>query len=373
MVTDVVRLDPQTDFSDVVRGAARVLSDGGLVALPTETVYGLAACANRREAIARLRALKQRRRNKAFTVHIGSVGAAARFVPDLNGLANRFVRKAWPGPLTLVLTVEDPSAAPVTAGLDAAAVATIFFGKTVGLRYPDDPVAAAVLRAVESPVVAASANLVGEPPPDTGEAVLSNLRGEIDLLIDAGRTKYAKPSTIVRVSAGTYELLREGVYDARTIQRLSALRVLFVCTGNTCRSPIAAALARQAFAERMGCNVSELPARGVIVASAGTAAGPGGASTNAVRVMSRRGIDISQHSSTLITAEMLSQADCIFVMTQAHRDSVVNMVPSSHDRVALLLEGEDVADPIGGTEDDYELCARSIEKGLQARVQEVRV
>jgi protein-tyrosine phosphatase len=271
----------------------------------------------------------------------------------------------------LVIEVDDPSSALVMADLNRSLVRTMYHEKTIGLRCPDDPVAEGLLRAAGGPVVATSANPAGFPPPWTGEEVLKELDGRIDLLVDTGRTKHAKPSTIVRVSGSSYKVVREGVFDAGIVERLSTLVLLYVCTGNTCRSPMAAAFARKMLAERIGCGVADLPRRGIEVQSVGTAGGGGGASPHAVEVMARRGIDLSDHASAALTSQTVRQADYIFAMTGAHRDTIVRMVPSAEDRVRLLLDDGDVRDPIGGSEEDYERCARTVEKGLYARLQEV--
>lgn len=371
MNTQVIRIDPQVDSAEAVQRAADVLIDGGLVAFPTETVYGLAVRADDREAVDRLRSVKSRGPDQAFTVHIASPGAASSFAPGLEGVAARFIRKAWPGPLTLIVPVADPTSAPIMAKLNGSAAGAMYYSDKVGLRCPDDPVAQALLNAVKAPVVAASANRAGHPPPWTGEDVIKELNGHIDVLIDTGRTKYARPSTIVHVTGSSYNLVREGVYDSGIVKRLSTLHVLLVCTGNTCRSPMAAALATKMLAERVACSVSELPAKGIEVRSAGTAGGGGGASQHAVKVMARRGIDLSDHASTGLDAEMIRQADYIFAMTSSHVDTIIQMVPSARDRVALLLGDKNIDDPAGGSVDDYEQCAGRVEKGLQARLQEV--
>ncbi len=371
MATEVVRVDPGKGNESAIRNAAKVLAEGGLVAFPTETVYGLGACVNRSDALARLRNVKTRPPDKAFTVHIGSRDHAREFVPELTGLAQRLIRKAWPGPLTLILDAEDPTAASVTAKLDRSASAALFYDKTIGLRCPDDRVAEALLRAVPVPVVATSANRAGKASPRTADDVLNDLDGQIDLLIDAGPTRYSKPSTIVRVQARSFRVVREGVYDARTIDRLSMLRLLFVCTGNTCRSPMAAVLAERLLAERLGCEMADLASHRVAVSSAGTAGGYGGASANAVKVISRRGLDISGHLSTALAIEHLQQADHIYVMTRVHRQRILAMLPAAEQRVALLLGDQDVRDPVGGAESDYEQCARLIDEGIRVRLQEV--
>lgn len=373
MATQVIKSDPQGMEAGAIREASEVLRSGGLVAFPTETVYGLGARADHAGAMERLREVKSREPNKAFTVHIASREDAPRFVPGFGGMAARFGRKAWPGPMTLVVPVDDPSSAPVMAGRNGKAAEAMYYHNTIGLRCPDDGIAQGLLRAVDAPVVAASANLAGEAPPYTAAEALRGLEGKIDLLIDAGRTRYAKESTIVRVIGSSYEIVREGVYDAGIVERLSTVRLLFVCTGNTCRSPMAAGLAGSMLAEKLGCRPLELVARGVILQSAGTCGGVGGASTHAREVMAKRGINLSGHVSTALSAEMVEQADYIFAMTRAHQETILHLSPSAEPKVMLLLDNQDVHDPMGREEDEYERCAQTIERGLRARLQEVMI
>ncbi len=373
MGTEVIRIDAKLGGGDVFRRAAEVLARGGLVAFPTETVYGVGARADIAAGVARLREIKSRQADQAFTVHLGSPEDAPRFAPALEGLACRLMRKAWPGPLTLIVTVADLWSAPVMCELNGSAAQSMYYDGTIGLRCPDDRIATGVLQAAGAPVVAASANQASHPSPRTGKEVLEQFDGRIDLLIDAGETRYAKPSTIVQVSGTSYKVVREGVYDAGIIERLSKLRVLLVCTGNTCRSPMAAALAEKMLAERLGCSPDDLQGRGVEVRSAGTAGGYGGASPHAVAVLARRGIDLAGHESAALTKEMAEEADYIFAMTKSHCDTIVKMAPLAAQRVAMLLEEQDVLDPIGGSRDDYEQCARTVEEGLKARLGEVIV
>lgn len=369
--TEVIKVDPNVGGADAARRAADILTRGGLVVFPTETVYGVAARADLPSAMERLRRLKSRKPEQAFTFHLGSRDDASQYVPGLTGLARRLIRKTWPGPLTLIFDVDDSEPPPILRDIDPGIATGLLYKNTIGLRCPEDPIAGATLRGVGAPVVAASANPAGMPPPSTADEVLRTLDGQIDLLVDAGRTKYAKPSTIVRLIGTSYKVIREGVYDSGIVDRMAVLQLLFVCTGNTCRTPMAAAMARKIISERLGCEIEDLPNRGIEVWSAGTAGGYGAASAHASAVMARRGIDVSEHLSRALTPEMVRQADHVFAMTESHRRTILDMVPSSEGSVELLLEGEDVVDPIGGSEKDYERCARVIEKGLQARLQEV--
>jgi L-threonylcarbamoyladenylate synthase len=194
--------------------AARCLAEGGLVALPTETVYGLAADAANAAAVARLYAAKGR---PAFNPLIATVGdrAAAEGLARFDARATRLAQAFWPGPLTLVL--------PKTADCPVAELATAGLG-TVAVRVPDHPAAQAILAAFGGPVVAPSANLSGHVSPTTAAHVLSDLNGRIDLIVDGGPVEVGVESTIV----GCFEkamLLRPGGVPREAIERVLGERL----------------------------------------------------------------------------------------------------------------------------------------------------
>jgi L-threonylcarbamoyladenylate synthase len=192
-----------------VAEAARLLAQGGLVAFPTETVYGLGADATNAAAIARLYQAKGRPAFNPLIAHVGDLAAArriARFDAAAMALAGAF----WPGPLTLVLPKTDdcPVADLATAGLE-----------TVAIRVPSHPVARQILRAFGKPVVAPSANLSGHVSPTTAAHVQSDLAGRIDLIVDGGPVEVGVESSIV----GCFEvpmLLRPGGLPRGEIERV---------------------------------------------------------------------------------------------------------------------------------------------------------
>ncbi len=373
MSASIIRITNDESSADAVARAAKVLQEGGLLAFPTETVYGLAARADIPSAIAKLREVKARDNSKAFTVHIADPETATDFAPNLTGVARRLIRKALPGPLTVVVPVADPSQAPIASALTGDTIIAMYYDNNIGLRCPSNKIARDILRAAGGPVVAASANHPDKQPPRSGDEVQKNFAGGFDLLIDTGETQYAKPSTVVRVTGDGYEVLRAGVYDERMIKDIATLRILFVCTGNTCRSPMAAGLARKILAERLGCEMASLEDRRIEIESAGTSGGWGGPATHAVTVMKKRGIDISDHESASLPLGQSLTSDYIFAMTAAHRAAILQAAPEAADRVWLVLGDQDIGDPIGGSEEEYERCASQIEEGLRVRLQEVSV
>jgi L-threonylcarbamoyladenylate synthase len=194
--------------------AARTLAAGGLVAFPTETVYGLGADATNGTAVARLYEAKGRPSFNPLIAHVADAGAAhalARF----NANAERLAAAFWPGPLTLVLPrlAACPVAELATAGLD-----------TIAVRVPSHPLARAILAAFGGPVVAPSANRSGHVSPTTAQHVLADLTGRIELVIDGGPTPMGLESTIVACLDGA-ALLRPGALPSADIERLVALAV----------------------------------------------------------------------------------------------------------------------------------------------------
>jgi len=190
-----------------VAAAARCLADGGLVAFPTETVYGLGADATNATAVARLYAAKGRPRFNPLIAHVADLAGAAAIAildPDSRKLAQAF----WPGPLTLVLAKAPGCAVSdlATAGLD-----------TVAVRVPAHPTAQALLRALGRPVVAPSANLSGHVSPTTADHVAGDLAGRIDMILDAGPVPVGVESTIVSCLDGP-RLLRPGGLPRKAIE-----------------------------------------------------------------------------------------------------------------------------------------------------------
>jgi L-threonylcarbamoyladenylate synthase len=198
---------PGTDDTAIGQ-AARCLAAGGLVAFPTETVYGLGADAGDGRAIARLYQAKGRPAFNPLIAHVADA-AAARALARFDGDAARLAETFWPGPLTLVLPKADncPVAELATAGLD-----------TIAVRAPNHPVAQKILAAFGKPIVAPSANRSGHVSPTTAAHVLADLRGRVDLIIDGGATPVGLESTIV-ACLGAPMLLRPGGLPRQAIER----------------------------------------------------------------------------------------------------------------------------------------------------------
>jgi L-threonylcarbamoyladenylate synthase len=196
--------------------AARVLATGGLVAFPTETVYGLGADATDAQAVARLYEAKERPTFNPLIAHLASAEAARR-IGHLNATAQRLVDRFWPGPLTLVVPAlpSCPVCDLARAGLD-----------TVALRVPAHPVAHPLLQAVGKPVVAPSANRSGHVSPTTADHVLTDLRGRIDIVLDGGPTPLGLESTIIDCTDERPHLLRPGAVPRDAIEELLGMRIM---------------------------------------------------------------------------------------------------------------------------------------------------
>jgi len=328
--------------------AAEAVAAGALVAFPTETVYGIACRADDPRAVERLRAVKGRPEDKPFTLHIGGRDELWRHVSDVPRAAEKLVRRYWPGPLTIVFPTPD--------------------GRGLGVRCPASRVAQELVRRAGVPVIAPSANRSGEPPATTADEVAGALGDELDIILDGGPCVYAEPSTVVRVgSDDTWEILREGAIAADLVRRTLGMTIVFVCTANSCRSPMAEAICKRLLAERLGCEAEDLPQRGYNVLSAGTAGVDDcPASRQAVEAMRRRGLDLSEHKSRPVTPGLVEDADVVFVMARHHGQSIRRVLPEAAGKIRPMdPDGRDIEDPVGGSVDEFVACADRIEQCLR--------
>jgi L-threonylcarbamoyladenylate synthase len=198
-ITEVLRANTPELFRDAVHRAAQALQAGEVVALPTETVYGLAANALDAKAVARIFEIKGRPAHNPIIVHVASLEMARRCVADWPVLAEKLAKAFWPGPLTLVLRRAQAIPDVVTAG-----------GLTVGVRWPSHPLIQAVIRKCGFPLAAPSANLSNRVSPTSAEHVRKQLGGKIRLIIDGGPSQVGIESTVLDVSIHPPRLLRPG-------------------------------------------------------------------------------------------------------------------------------------------------------------------
>ncbi|QDU57710.1 L-threonylcarbamoyladenylate synthase [Aeoliella mucimassa] len=368
LVIDIHRTD---DLRDVVHRAVQALVEGKLVAFPTETVYGVAASACNAEAVDRLLTTKSRDPGSPFALAIKSAGEARDYAPDMSPLAYRLARRCWPGPVTLVVDCDEKRG--LVGQLAPSVRQAVCPQGTVGLRVPANQVLLDVLCMINGPLALTSANFKGEPEAINADDVIKSLGDKVDLVLDDGPARYGRPSSVVRVNGNKFSILREGVVGKPTLERLARYMVVMVCTGNTCRSPMAEALMRKALSDKLGIPLDEMDARGVLVMSAGLAAAPGSPpSTESVTMMKEHSLSIDDHRSQPLTDQVLRHADLVLTMTRSHLHAIAQSSPEAGAKTEPLMPGgEDVADPIGGPLETYRACAEQIAKGVDYHAERI--
>jgi L-threonylcarbamoyladenylate synthase len=353
------------------------LGQGELVVLGTETVYGLAAAGTLPDACRRLADARAALAGGVAPVgpvawHAGSVESVLAACPGLSARGQRLLGKLLPGPITIALE-QPPAAHHETAqrlGLAPGGLGCQDASATF-VRVPDQRLTGGVLRAAAefTPLAIGIPDRSGRPV-TTAEAAADRL-AEVGVVasgvLDVGPTRLGRPSDRLRVRAdGSWTLESPGIFDAGYIERLMTRTILFVCTGNTCRSPMAQAIAA-------GLQGTGSPAvSGLRFVSAGVAAHAGDRySAETVEAVRRLGMAPPSGSSQPLTRELIARAEVIYAMTKRHREAVLAIDASAAGKLHLLdPDGRDIPDPIGQPQAQYDQVASAMRGILDRRRKE---
>lgn len=368
MAARVIHLQKRGFDIKLVNEAVSALRNGALVVLPTETVYGIAVRADDQTAVKHLMAAKNRPEKNPFTLAFSSIKRFLPYTPQLSVMAERLARRCFPGPVTLVLNADMPESE--VHHLPKEVLRFIMPEDSIGIRIPRHEFTLQVLENADFPIALTSANLSGQVDSTSGQEVMNVLGDKVDWIFDDGASVLKQASTVIQFTGNSniFQILREGAVSSAQLKRLSQPLILFVCTGNTCRSPMAEVIARDILARKYSVPQETFESQtGISICSAGICANDfSPASEYSRRAVKAMGLDLDSHISQPVTHRLLEYADIIYVMTPAHQRQILSVIPEiAHKVFTLARFSGGIPDPFGNAPEVYEACAHQIRDELE--------
>ncbi len=366
-MTKILDWQKSDDPRDIVHLAVQALVEGHIVAIPSQSSYLLVAsglCASAIELLAKYAGAAPARR---LALLARSPDETLDYFPDVSPSARRLAKKAWPGPLALDLM--DSHSASALRCLDTAVTRSLSTpSHRLRICQPAHEVVEYIYRLISGPLVCCTApvspSALAARPMQRSAMSASELVPEQSVLaIDDGQVEFPGELTAVEVDGSIGRIVEHGIFSEEMLRSLSQFSILFVCTGNTCRSPMAQVLMNKKIAERFGHLAKDgiLP---IVAMSAGVSAfGGDPASIGAKQAIRSFSADLESHSSTQLNSELVERADLILAMSGRHKHVIVSQWPSIASNVFMICpDGGEIADPFGGPVEIYQKCAQQLDR-----------
>lgn len=358
-MSKVINWKSASDPRDVVHLVVQAIAEGHIVAVPSDCSYLLLSSGLHQASVAQLSQLAQTGKLLAPAVILRSPAELSDYFPDAPQAINRFASKVWPGPITF--DMESNTELSLLGQLEDSIRRDIQQenGK-VRIAIPSHPLIEQLSRLLPGPLVAF--------PVLDSKGGLARQIEDIDpsfftLAVDDGVSTIATAPTQIDFDQSRGRVIREGALPAEYLKILSRWTVLFVCTGNTCRSPMAQALMtrkiEEKFAKQFGAR--DLP---IYAMSAGVAAyGGDPASPGAQQAIKKYRTQLDKHQSCQLTLELVDQADLILTMGSRHKHVIISQWPAASGKVQMISpDGSEIADPFGGPIEIYARCAEQLDQ-----------